>query len=379
MLPLVPGLPWWGAVLLAVIASAIGFAIDAGSGTKSLSGTFVVCYVTGCVLAVLAVRQSSLFTTVIQPPLLLFVAVPSAYFLMHSSEIKGMKDILINCGYPLIERFPLMFFTAVTVLAIGVARWYLHRTAQRHAPQDVADDVADEAPSKRRSRRTTVVDDADEDPPAKAPKPARAPRAERADRPDRTSDGRRSRRHSIDRDGAYDDDSPRPRKARPAGSASRARHTRPPETEIIDAVPPPRPRRTRPPVDPESEPRRRPRSDDARERRDAPPVARRSTGDRSERAARSERPVRRDRSERYERPEGRSERRSYRDSYESRDSYEPFEGPVNGTPSSNGRSHADSTHHPVSRVRYRGSDDEDPRAEHRTRPRRSRDAWDSED
>jgi hypothetical protein len=89
--------------------------------------------------------------------------------------------------------------------------------------------------------------------------------------------------------------------------------------------------------------------------------------------------VRRDRSERYERPEGRSERRPYRDSYESRDSYEPFEGPVNGTPSSNGRSHADSTHHPVSRVRYRGSDDGDPRVEHRTRPRRSRDPWDYED
>jgi hypothetical protein len=83
--------------------------------------------------------------------------------------------------------------------------------------------------------------------------------------------------------------------------------------------------------------------------------------------------VRRDRSERYERPEGRSERRAYYDSYE------PFEGPVNGTPSSNGRSHADSTHHPVSRVRYRGSDDEDPRVEHRSRPRRSRDAWDYED
>ena len=36
----------------------------------------------------------------------------------------GVKDLLINCGYPLIERFPLMFFTSAIVLLIGLARWY---------------------------------------------------------------------------------------------------------------------------------------------------------------------------------------------------------------------------------------------------------------
>ena len=42
----------------------------------------------------------------IQPPLLLFVAVPLAYFLIHRSEVTGLKGFLITCGYPLIERFP---------------------------------------------------------------------------------------------------------------------------------------------------------------------------------------------------------------------------------------------------------------------------------
>ena len=123
--PNIPGVPWWGAVLIAVVAAAIGFAVDAGSGGGVLTSVFSVCYVMGCLVAVLAVRRTGLFTAVIQPPLLLFVIVPGAYFLMHSSQIRGIKDVLINCGYPLIERFPLMFFTSAAVLLVGIARRYL--------------------------------------------------------------------------------------------------------------------------------------------------------------------------------------------------------------------------------------------------------------
>ncbi len=88
--------------MLAVTATAIGFAYDAGTGDKELSAFFTFCYVAGCVLAVLGVRRSGIFTAVIQPPLILFVAVPGAYFMFHSDKIAGIKDLLINCGYPLI-------------------------------------------------------------------------------------------------------------------------------------------------------------------------------------------------------------------------------------------------------------------------------------
>ncbi len=74
--PNLPGVPWWAAVLIAVIGTTIGFAIDAGSGNKELGGVFAAMYALGCVVAVLAVRQSGIFTAVIQPPLILFVAVP---------------------------------------------------------------------------------------------------------------------------------------------------------------------------------------------------------------------------------------------------------------------------------------------------------------
>ena len=134
--PNIPGVPWWGAVLIAVGASAAGFAVDAGSGNGELTAVFATLFVLGCLAAVLAVRRNGLFTAVIQPPLILFVMVPGAYFLMHHDSIEGLKDILINCGYPLIERFPLMFFTSAAVLLIGLARWYLGQASGQSASRD---------------------------------------------------------------------------------------------------------------------------------------------------------------------------------------------------------------------------------------------------
>ena len=67
-------MPPWGAVVIAVASTLFGIAIEAGGGHRELGATFAVCYVLGCVGAVLAVRQSGVFTAVIQPPLLLFVA-----------------------------------------------------------------------------------------------------------------------------------------------------------------------------------------------------------------------------------------------------------------------------------------------------------------
>ncbi|KAA8957414.1 DUF6542 domain-containing protein [Mycobacterium sp.] len=127
--PNIPGVPWWAAVVIAVTATVAGFAVDTGSADKELTIVFSACYVAGCVAAVLAVRQSGIFTAVIQPPLILFCLVPSAYWLLRGARISGLKDLLINCGYPLIERFPLMLFTSAGVLLLGMIRWYLGMAA----------------------------------------------------------------------------------------------------------------------------------------------------------------------------------------------------------------------------------------------------------
>ena len=309
----------------------------------------------------------------IQPPLVLFFTVPTAYFLFHSSTIHGVKDVLINCGYPLIERFPLMFITSAVVLIVGMIRWYLATVGRRVTPVEAEADAGDlKAASKPKTARrtktagaaadTTLLDAVDATPP------------------------RRRRDHSIDRPSraaaaaaaatASDEPPRRPRKASPAAGSSRSRHVRPPEPETEFSDPTTSRPRRRPaaqaasPIDPTAEPRRRPRPPQPREarepRRNLPPSDGRSAYERPERLdrpLRSERPDRADRTERAERPE----RRRRPTSYDPYDSYEPR--------TTNG---ASGSHHPVSRVRYRGDDDAESRTEHRTRPRRPRgdaDSW----
>ncbi len=230
--PNVPGVPWWGAVLIAVTATAIGFAFDASSGNKELGLVFAAGYVVGCILAVLAVRQSSVFTAVIQPPLILFVTVPGAYFLFHGSTFTGLKDVLINCGYPLIERFPLMFFTSAAVLLIGMARWYYGMSTRRPAtPKSTAKDAKDTTGIGRMAAVTSKMSQI----------LTREPAEDELD----TTDAPR-RKHSIDRPSRAAKPAAA-RGGRPAKRAkpSRSRHARPPDTEIIEPVVE-RPRRPRP-------------------------------------------------------------------------------------------------------------------------------------
>jgi hypothetical protein len=317
--PNIPGVPWWGAVLIAATLMAVGFTYDAGSGAKELTSVFAGTYVVGCIFAVLAVRQSGIFTAVIQPPLLLFGAVPTAYFVFTGSALSNIKDTLINCAYPLIERFPLMFFTSAVVLLIGMARWYAGMSSRRGTPSAPAEEetsvgglaaVSSKISALLAGRSAGDKDDTDDE-----PRPRRRSTAERPSR-------------STSR-------TPRPTSRT---AAPRSRHARPPDTEYIEPVAE-RPRRPRPrrQTEPPVEPRRKPRSESGR-RRATPPTDGR-TG--------YERPVRRRR-------------------------YDEDQPPLH---SSNGNG----THHPVSRVRYRGGedgDDGDNYAQYRRPPRdRAVESW----
>jgi hypothetical protein len=323
-------------VLLAVTFTAVGFAYDAGSGDKELSMFFATTYALGCIFAVLAVRQAGIFTAVIQPPLILFAAVPTAYFLFHGGQLGGVKDLAINCGYPLIERFPLMFFTSAVALLIGMGRWYYGMSSRRRTGRATAKDTA-EKPSGRVSSVTSKVSslltgEPDDDEVDTTESPRRKHSIERPARAARSA-----------KPAAGSARTPKPAKR---ATPSRSRHARPPETEIIEPVTE-RPRRSRtprqseqPPI-PTAEPRRRRRTSSREPRKAVPPTERR-TG--------------------YERPE---RRRRYED-------YPPREPHV---------SNGNGTHHPVSRVRYRGdAENSDNRAEYRSRPRSARssreaDSW----
>ena len=320
------GVPSWGAVVIAAVATIAGIAFEAGSGNQELGSAFATMYVLGCIAAVLFVRQASIFTAVVQPPLLLFVAVPSAYFLLHASAFGGLKDIAINCGYPLIERFPLMLFTSAAVLLIGMIRWFLAMSPTTGSAEVEATGARLPAKPSMFAGLTAAVSSAV----ARSASTARDA-VERQTRP----------RHGTDRNSSANR-RPRPER-RPAEPASaRPRRARPP-IDDRDGAPPRRrqpasrsPRESDPRMDP---PRRRPRA--PREPERLPPPRRREPRDhRESREPYPPRPARTSRFDPYE---------AGRD-YPNREPYPPYE--PRRRPSPNGSS---GTHHPVSRVRYRES------------------------
>ena len=322
--PNVPGVPWWGAVMIAVTATAIGFAFDAGGG-KELTHVFAALYVIGCLIAILVVRQSGLFTAVVQPPMILFASVPGAYYLFHGAKLNGLKDVVINCAYPLIERFPLMLVTSGAVLLIGVARWVVgsSRSATDAEPSKAATTSPFAAVTAKIAGMFSPSDDDDEE---LAPK----------------------RRHSVDR--------PTSRTAQPAraanrAEAARARRTRAPLPD--SEFEPEQPRRRKPPSwqpdEPVDLPRRR------------PPAAR---------TARNP----------YERREPFERRAPHdrRSRHEADEPSEAYEVPPHLRPGTNGAAMANGSHHPISRVRYRGSPTETESRQERPVRRHPRGSWEAE-
>lgn len=348
ILPNAAGLPWWGAVAVAAVASAIGIAFDAGSGGKELTTVFSALYAMGCIAAVLAVRQSAVFTAVIQPPLILFCAVPGAYWLFHGAGFPGLKAILINCGYPLIERFPLMLFTAAAVLLLGMVRWYLGML--NHSARSDAEDSSSRRRPPLVDKLSAMLTAALNRNPAHAiEQPASRTRGDR--RPSERRPGERPRRAT-----------PEARRAARAGTAGRSSRTRSTERRRdTNGSAPTRSRHIRPPRD------ETPGADIPRRRRPAPemrdePMRRR----RQEPGWRDEAPRRR--TEPAPRGNRDPRTRSYRPA-------EPSESMPRRRPSAaGGRTNGSgTTHHPISQVRYRKAAGDEAGTQPPSRPRQPRD------
>ncbi|KAA0023930.1 DUF6542 domain-containing protein [Antrihabitans cavernicola] len=124
VVPTVRGVSAGVAVLIAVGFTLLGLVIDAARGTE-LTKVFGLFYFLGCLVAVLAVRHKAIFTTMVQPPLILFVAVPLAYQYFTKGGGTSIKDVLLNVAIPLVNRFPWMLVATLTALVIGGARLYL--------------------------------------------------------------------------------------------------------------------------------------------------------------------------------------------------------------------------------------------------------------
>ncbi|MGL6237048.1 MAG: DUF6542 domain-containing protein [Segniliparus sp.] len=125
-----PGVPWWGAVVLAVGCTAIGASTDILTSAKSVGDTFNWLYAIGCVLAALLVANTGLFTAAVQPSLILFVSVPVTTWILSPDQQASFKSMLLF-AVPLIGRFPWMAWVSGIALAICLVRWALWRLAER--------------------------------------------------------------------------------------------------------------------------------------------------------------------------------------------------------------------------------------------------------
>ncbi len=127
VLPTVLGVPPIAAVGVAAALTAIGVLVDL-TRIGNLSTVFMICHISGCVLAVAWVRRSGLFGPLVQPPLLVAAAVPVVVLLAGSPRPgQGVTEQLLVIGAPLVNAFPVMAWTTGIVLALGLLRVLLQR------------------------------------------------------------------------------------------------------------------------------------------------------------------------------------------------------------------------------------------------------------
>lgn len=143
LLTSVLGIPPLAAVGLAFGFTALGVFVDM-QRIGTVGGVFQALYFTGCVMEVTWVRRRSLFVPVVQPPLLLAVAVPGIVLLGDGGSSGAAGSTLLIIAAPLINSFPTMAVTSGVVLAVGLLRF----TAQRERRGD------DGTPWKGRNARS---------------------------------------------------------------------------------------------------------------------------------------------------------------------------------------------------------------------------------
>ena len=108
------GVPSWGAILIAVVLTALGAGVDAvSSGT--LSWGFRIGFLAGIALAALAVRRGSIFTAMVQAPLIMVLETVIAQRLMSTERVTFTLIKVVNA-------FPTMAIGTALGLLLGLIR-----------------------------------------------------------------------------------------------------------------------------------------------------------------------------------------------------------------------------------------------------------------
>lgn len=148
------GIPPLGAVGFAFGFTALGVFVDL-ERIGDVGTVFQVLYFSGCVLAITWVRRRNLFAPMVQPPLLLGVAVPAVVLLGEGPSPGAAGSTLLVIGAPLVNSFPTMAVTSGVVLLVGLLRLVLQR--ERRDDRDVSASWRRERGEARGAARTRAT------------------------------------------------------------------------------------------------------------------------------------------------------------------------------------------------------------------------------
>jgi hypothetical protein len=142
------GLPGYAAIGIALGFTGLGVFIDL-ERINGLGTIFKGCYFTGCLVSVCWVKRRALFGPMVQPPLLLAIAVPGVVLAADGGAANsGLAARLLAIGTPLLNGFPTMAVTTAFVVCIGIVRYLVQR------PDPEADGIRMDGPSATAPERS---------------------------------------------------------------------------------------------------------------------------------------------------------------------------------------------------------------------------------
>lgn len=208
------GIPWWAAILSALVPAFIGAFIDINS-SKTVGWTFNAVFFLGALAGILLVQRRSLFAPMVQPPLILAATVPMLVLLTGGVQKGGLSAMALGLGKPLIDSFPVMAITTGVTVVLGIIRIVIQKDPNRPSKDEVREAKSElksrSKPAPRKPAREEEPAAEEERPrrprpegaPARRPRPegapARRPRPEGAARGERPAGQRRPRPPREDR------------------------------------------------------------------------------------------------------------------------------------------------------------------------------------
>ena len=119
------GVAGWLAVLVLIGITGVGGLIDLLQGT-TIKGGFNIALIVGSVVAILIVRRRSMFSVVVAPPLVYFVA-SAVVLYVRSGGLSNRSRLIDSAINWLVYGFPAIAGATAAVLIIAGIRMITHR------------------------------------------------------------------------------------------------------------------------------------------------------------------------------------------------------------------------------------------------------------